>query len=85
MFDKNKKAESETFNSDVFRPSKGSAKVIIGNGTSSKYWERKLLNYFSVEIVEEKGTTFRARNRYWELWPPVFWIYYIHFFKSKIF
>ena len=23
-----------------------------------------------IEIVDEKGSTLRARTRYWELWPP---------------
>ena len=37
MFDKSKKSEESTSNPiDVFRPSKGSAKVIIGNGVTLK-------------------------------------------------
>ena len=37
MFEKNKKVEnSDNSSMDVFRPSKGSAKVIIGNGVTLK-------------------------------------------------
>ncbi len=47
--------------------------LVLGNGTSSKYWEEALIKVFPVEVVEEKGTTLRARQRYWELWPPMTW------------
>ena len=47
--------------------------MLIGNGTSSSYWARSLASYAPLELVEEKGTTLRARARYWELWPPVSW------------
>ena len=47
-------------------------KIILGNGTTSKFWQSKLIenNYKNLYFVEEKGTTLRARDRYWELWPP---------------
>ena len=48
--------------------------IILGNGTSSKYWQRQLQRFGSIEIVEERGTTLRARNRYWEIWPPGIWL-----------
>ena len=44
--------------------------ILLGNGTTSKYWFGLLKDFASVQIVEEKGTTLRARERYWELWPP---------------
>ena len=44
--------------------------IIIGNGTSSKYWLGMLKDLAPVQIVEERGSTLRARNRYWELFPP---------------
>ena len=44
--------------------------IILGNGTSSKFWYKKLKSLAPIQIVEERGTTFRARSRYWELWPP---------------
>ena len=45
-------------------------RIILGNGTSSKYWFEKLKGFASIQLVEEKGTTLRSRERYWELWPP---------------
>ena len=45
-------------------------KIIIGNGTTSKEIKEKL-NFFKKEIItfEEKNTTFRAKERYFELFP----------------
>ena len=46
------------------------SKVIIGNGTSSKQNIEKLefINQDLI-LVEEKNTTFRAKKRYFELFP----------------
>ena len=44
--------------------------IVLGNGTSSKYWENKLKGFAPIQVVEESGTTLRARDRYWEIWPP---------------
>ncbi len=44
--------------------------ILLGNGTSSKYWAKVLREFGSLELVEERGTTLLARRRYWELWPP---------------
>ena len=46
------------------------SKIIIGNGTTSKDTKEKL-NFFKKEIItfEEKNTTFRAKKRYFELFP----------------
>ncbi len=46
--------------------------IILGNGTSSKSWELKLSNItnIAIEIVNERGTTFRARYRFYEISPP---------------
>ena len=46
------------------------AKIIIGNGTSSREIIEKL-NFFKKEIItfEEKNTTYRAKARYFELFP----------------
>ena len=46
------------------------SKIIIGNGTTSKFIKEKL-NFFKKEIItfEEKNTTFRAKARYFELFP----------------
>ena len=46
------------------------SKIVIGNGTSSKEIRAKL-NFFKKEIItfEEKNTTYRAKARYFELFP----------------
>ena len=46
------------------------SKIIIGNGTTSNDIIKKL-NFFKKEIItfEEKNTTFRAKERYFELFP----------------
>ena len=46
------------------------SKIIIGNGTTSKDIIKKL-DFFKKEIItfEEKNTTFRAKARYFELFP----------------
>ena len=49
-------------------------KIFIGNGTSSGYWESLIRKLGDIEIIDEKGSTLLARKRYWELWPPSFWI-----------
>ena len=48
------------------------SKIIIGNGTTSKEI-RKKLDFFKKEIItfEEKNTTFRAKSRYFELFPII--------------
>ena len=46
------------------------SKIIIGNGTTSKETKERL-NFLKKEIItfEEKNTTFRAKARYFELFP----------------
>ncbi len=46
------------------------SKIIIGNGTTSREIIKKL-NFFQKEIItfEEKNTTYRAKARYFELFP----------------
>ena len=46
------------------------SKIIIGNGTTSDEIREKL-NFFKKEIItfEEKNSTFRAKARYFELFP----------------
>ena len=46
------------------------SKIIIGNGTTSKKITEKL-NFFQKEIItfDEKNTTYRAKTRYFELFP----------------
>ena len=54
----------------ILNSSENIAKVIIGNGTTSKE-TRDQLNFFKKEIItfEEKNTTYRAKARYFELFP----------------
>ena len=46
------------------------SQIIIGNGTTSRQIREKL-DFFKKEIItfEEKNTTFRAKARYFELFP----------------
>ena len=46
------------------------SKIIIGNGTTSRKTIKKL-DFFKKEIItfEEKNTTYRAKSRYFELFP----------------
>ena len=46
------------------------SKIIIGNGTTSREIKQKL-DFFTKEIItfEEKNTTYRAKARYFELFP----------------
>jgi len=48
--------------------------ILIGNGTSSTSWQKELENIKPLRIVDERGTTLRARKRYWDLWPPRDWL-----------
>ena len=51
-------------------------KIIIGNGTNSNYVENQLKqnNFLNIHYVNEQGSTLRARFRYWEIWPPNYFI-----------
>ena len=46
------------------------SQIIVGNGTTSREIREKL-NFFKNEIItfEEKNTTYRAKTRYFELFP----------------
>ncbi len=52
------------------------SKIIIGDGTNSKYIGNKLnkKSILNLIYVNEKGSTLRARFRYWEIWPPNYFI-----------
>ena len=51
-------------------------KILIGNGTNCKYIENELRqrNLYNFVYVNERGSTLRARYRYWEIWPPNYFI-----------
>ena len=48
------------------------SQIIIGNGTTNREIKEKL-NFFEKEIItfEEKNTTYRAKARYFELFPII--------------
>ena len=49
------------------------AAVVLGDGTGSGVWRRRLEPLLPVELVDERGTTLAARRRYWELFPARGW------------
>ena len=51
-------------------------KIIIGDGTNCNYIKKELKRkkLFDINFVNEKGSTLRARFRYWEIWPPNYFI-----------
>jgi len=51
-------------------------KIIIGDGTNCKYVMNQLErnNFSNINSVNERGSTLRARFRYWEIWPPNYFI-----------
>ena len=57
-------------NVKIFTGKDKNIKVLIGNGTTSKY-HAKSLSYLenNLTIVEEKNTTYRSRERYFEIYP----------------
>ncbi len=52
------------------------SQIIIGDGTNCKFIENELKqkNIFKLHYVNERGSTLRARFRYWEIWPPNYFI-----------
>ena len=53
--------------------------VIIGDGTNSEYVKNQIkrISLVSIHDVDERGSTLRARFRYWEIWPPNYLIRWI--------
>jgi RNase H-fold protein (predicted Holliday junction resolvase) len=47
--------------------------LVIGNGTSSRQWQAQIKHLAPVVVVNEAGTTLRARERYWQIWPARGW------------
>lgn len=47
-------------------------KIIMGNQTTSKQWQKKLTENMSIDItlVNEKNSTLEARDKYWQMYPP---------------
>lgn len=48
--------------------------VIMGNQTTSKIWEKQLINVLPNAIkiikVDERYSSLEARDRYWQMYPP---------------
>lgn len=52
----------------------GLRQVLLGNGTGSGPWRPRLEALgLQVQVVDERGTTLAARERYWQLEPPRGW------------
>ena len=52
------------------------AALVLGDGTGSGAWAAALAEAFpqlTVQLQPEQGSTLRARDRYWQLWPPRGW------------
>ena len=52
------------------------SQIIIGDGTNCKYIVNQLKsnNFSNINYVNERGSTLRARFRYWEIWPPNYFV-----------
>ena len=46
-------------------------KIIMGNQTTSKQWQKKLTENLSIqiELVDERNSTLEARDKYWQMNP----------------
>lgn len=51
----------------------GLVAVVLGDGTGSAAWQTRLTPSLPVCLVEERGTTLAARERFWQLEPPRGW------------
>ncbi len=51
----------------------GLVAVVLGDGTGSGAWRERLEALLPVALVEERGTTLAARQRFWQLEPPGGW------------
>lgn len=51
----------------------GLSALVLGDGTGSGRWRRRLETRLPVTLVDERGTSLAARQRYWQLEPPRGW------------
>jgi RNase H-fold protein (predicted Holliday junction resolvase) len=56
-----------------WRRQDGLVAVVLGDGTGSQAWQARLTPLLPVCLVEERGTTLAARERFWQLEPPRGW------------
>ena len=47
--------------------------IVLGDGTTSRRWLQDLSNLAPMHEVDERDSTLQARQRYWDLWPPLGW------------
>jgi RNase H-fold protein (predicted Holliday junction resolvase) len=47
--------------------------VVLGNGTGHQRWLEQLEPWLPVALVDERGTTLAARQRYWQIEPARGW------------
>jgi RNase H-fold protein (predicted Holliday junction resolvase) len=47
--------------------------VVMGDGTTTKEWQQKVRSIIAVPIVlvDERHSTLEARDRYWQIFPPL--------------
>ena len=47
--------------------------VVMGDGTTAKEWQQKISSIISVPVVlvDERHSTLEARDRYWQMYPPL--------------
>ena len=53
--------------------SDGLSVVVLGNGTGHRRWRDQLQPLLTVAVVEERGSTLAARERYWRIEPARGW------------
>ena len=51
----------------------GLALVVLGDGTGHRSWQQQLEPWLPVALVQERGTTLEARERYWQIEPARGW------------
>ena len=52
--------------------------IAIGNGTSSKeFYEAAKILKFEIKITDERNTTLEARNLYWKIYKPGFFLRFL--------
>ena len=52
----------------------GLQRLVLGNGTQSGHWQQQLMALgLMAVLVDERGSTLAARERYWQLYPAQGW------------
>jgi len=56
----------------VWRERYPSIQIVMGNQTTSSYWERhlrELLPGIDIVLIDERNSSLEARDRYWQMYP----------------